>query len=244
MGQLTFIRNPKQAGSIVYDCIPQVGPCPNACNECFYNRPGAFYTDIVTPSVPNPADLPDGAIVRMNSGHDSNLHRNLVLSVAKLYPQHFFNTSIPRLDFPGPVVLTVNPKEDSDWHRPPTGGIRIPANLMFVRIRVSPANRQLTHDAVRAWTARQVPVVLTFMRYYDMAVPTNGWNGIDPAYVFKKHILNSYWCPTPEYTRAVMAEFADNRLVMLCGGHEGGLCRGCRNCETHYLQAAKRLRGE
>lgn len=237
-----MIRNPKQAGTVVFDCIPQSGPCPNNCNQCFYNRPGAFYTDIHESMVPHPADLPVEAIVRMNSGHDSNLHRDTVISVASLYPRTFFNTSIPRLDFPGPVVLTVNPREEDTFHRPPTSNM--PANLMFVRIRVSPSNRQLTQDAVRLWTARQVPVVLTLMRYYDQAVPANTWNTPDPAYVFKTHILNAYWCPTLAYTQAVMDVFMENRLVSLCGSHSGGLCQDCRNCETYYLQTAKRLRGE
>jgi hypothetical protein len=26
------VRNPKQDGSVLYDCIPQVGPCPNGRN--------------------------------------------------------------------------------------------------------------------------------------------------------------------------------------------------------------------
>ena len=32
------IRNPKQAGSNLYDCRPQVGKCPIGCSQCFYNR--------------------------------------------------------------------------------------------------------------------------------------------------------------------------------------------------------------
>ena len=237
-----MVRNPKQDGSVLYDCIPQVGPCPNQCHECFYNRAGAFYLDIAHPHVPAPETLPAGAIVRMNSGHDSNLQRELVVRTAAQYDQVFFNTSLPTFDFPGPFVLTVNPKEEEVYHRPPTA--RMPKSLMFVRVRVSPSNRRLAQDAIWSWTSNGIPTVLTFMRYYDMPVPENKWPAVKTPYVFKQHILNSYWCPTAAYTRAVMGVFADNPLVSMCGGHEGGLCKTCRNCETYYLQSAKRLRGE
>lgn len=239
---MSVIRNPKQAGSVLHDCIPQTGPCPVGCNQCFYNRPGAFYTDIAQPLVPDPADLPEGAIVRINSGNDSNWDRERVIETAAQYPRAFFNTSIPRFDFPGPVVLTVNPEEERGYRKPQ---LPVPANLMFVRIRVSPANAALVVAAVAEWTAgAYVPVVLTFMRYYDQVVPANTWPFEGTAYEYRTHILNSYWCPTPAFTRAVMKVFEHNRLVSMCGSHLTGTCTACRNCETHYLQAAKRLRGE
>ena len=244
MPPLNVIRNPKQADSLVYDCIPQTGPCPRGCSQCFYNRPGAFYTDIAQPSVPNPVALPDGAIVRMNSGHDSNLQRDLVLETARRYPRAFFNTSVDRLDFPGPVVLTVNPQEESDtFYTPWKCGV--PNNLMFVRVRVSPSNFKTAEQAVCMWAEEGVPVVLTLMRYYDQEPPASVWPfQVDTPYVFKKHLLNTYWCPTPAWSRAVLNRFRGWREVSLCGAHESGLCKDCRNCETYYLQAAKRLRGE
>ena len=88
-------RNPKQIGSPLYDCIPQAGKCPIGCNQCFFNRPGAFYTE--TPSIPEPDEIEPGGVVRMNCGHDSNLHRDLVISTAFQYEDAFFNTSIPLL---------------------------------------------------------------------------------------------------------------------------------------------------
>ena len=38
---------------------------------------------------------------------------------------------------------------------------------MFVRLRTSATNLRLVDQAVAAWTAAQVPVVITFMAYYD-----------------------------------------------------------------------------
>ena len=65
------------------------------------------------PHVPTPEEVGDG-IVRMNCGNDSNNQRDLVIETAKRYQRYFFNTSIPRFDFPGPVVLTANPKEEQE----------------------------------------------------------------------------------------------------------------------------------
>jgi hypothetical protein len=65
-----------------------------------------------------------------------------------------------------------------------------------------------------------------------------------PPYEFKKHILNSYWCPTTEFMRRILEWFKRNRLVTMCGTPIGGLCKDCRNCETYYLQTMKRMRGE
>ncbi len=38
--------------------------------------------------------------------------------------------------------------------------------------------------------------------------------------------------------------YAQNRLVSMCSSINSAYCRDCRNCETHYLQTMKRLRGE
>ena len=164
-------RNPKQDGTSLFDCIPQIGPCPIDCNQCFYNRPGAYYMPIDRPHVPTPEEVGDD-IVRMNCGNDSNNHRDLVIETATRYRRYFFNTSIPRFDFPGPVVLTANPKEEQessyampnwhgdDWHSPAP-------NLMFVRLRTSATNLRLVDRAVATWTAAKVPCVITFMAYYD-----------------------------------------------------------------------------
>jgi len=242
-------RNPKQEGTPFFDCIPQIGPCPIGCNQCFYNRPGAYYVPIDRPHVPTPEEVGDG-IVRMNCGNDSNNQRDLVIEAARQYRRYFFNTSIPRFDFPGPIVLTANPKEEQegsyampnwygdDWHSPA-------ANLMFVRLRTSATNLRLVNQAVAAWTAAQVPVVITFMAYYDHEpqVPADLlFKG--ECYQWRVRHINSYWCPTKEFMRWVMSRYAGNRLVSMCSSIDSAYCRDCRNCESHYLQTIKRLKGE
>ena len=158
-------RNPKQEGTPYFDCIPQSGACPLGCAECFFNRPGAYYVPLdQLPLVPTPEEVGDG-IVRMNCGNDSNNQKDLVIATAEQYKQVFFNTSIRNLDFPGPVVLTANPREEEPaWL--PFFAAEVPRNLMFVRLRVSGTNLGHIDDAVRWWTQGGVPVVLTFMAYY------------------------------------------------------------------------------
>lgn len=234
------IRNPKMAGTSLWDCVPQSGKCPIGCSQCFFNRPGAFYTEV--PSIPTPGEVGDG-IVRMNAGNDSNIDRKLVIQTAKQYKHFFFNTSIPRFDFPGPVVLTANPKEEGAALPP---GSEIPRNLMFIRLRVSGTNLRHVSAAATRWTSRQVPVVLTFMSYYDRIPQVDPQVGLTAAecYEWKIRHINSYHCPTPAFMRLVMGRFASNRLVSMCGSIESPYCRNCRNCETHYWQTKKRMGGE
>ena len=231
-----MIRNPKQIDSNVFDCIPQVGPCSIGCNQCFYNRPDAFYVPIDKPHVPSVEEVGNG-IVRMNCGNDSNHQRELVIETAQRYKHYFFNTSIPRFDFPGPVVLTANPsEEESHLYIHPTA----PNNLMFVRLRVSATNLPLIDKAVEGWTALQVPVVLTFMAYYDKCPQVDEEVvGLpeEECYEWKVRYVNSYHCPTPTFIRQVTQRYVGNRLVTTCGGY----CRDCHNCETYYWQTLKRL---
>jgi hypothetical protein len=44
--------------------------------------------------------------------------------------------------------------------------------------------------------------------------------------------------------RYVMKCYVDNRLVSMCGSIDVGYCRACRNCETYFWQAKKRMAGE
>ena len=85
---MTTTRNPKQEGTPFFDCIPQIGPCPINCNQCFYNRPGAYYVPIDKPHVPTPEEVGDG-IVRMNCGNDSNNQRDLAIEAAQKYKRFF-----------------------------------------------------------------------------------------------------------------------------------------------------------
>jgi hypothetical protein len=244
-------RNPKQAGTCLFDCKPQIGLCPIGCNQCFHNRSGAFYVPINQPHIPTPEEVGDG-IVRLNCGNDSNNQRDLVIETAKKYQRFFFNTSIPNYDFPGPVVLTANPKEEDEntyirplwkrdnWHSPA-------ANLMFVRLRTSSTNLDMVSRAIAAWTEANVPVVITFMSYYDAEpkVPERILSLVGgPCYEWRVRHINSYWCPTKPFMLLVMSRYATDRLVSMCGSINSAYCRDCRNCETYYLQTMKRLRGE
>jgi hypothetical protein len=240
-------RNPKQEGTNFFDCIPQVGPCPIGCNQCFYNRPGAYYVPIDQPHVPTPEEVGDG-IVRMNCGNDSNNNRELVIATAQQYEKFFFNTSVRNLDFPGPVVLTANPREEEPaWC--PNFADEVPNNLMFIRLRVSGTNLHHIDYAARWWTMAGVPVVLTFMAYYDCLpdVADRVRREFGPpgdCYEWRVRHINSYWCATKPFMRYVMRQFADNRLVSMCSSINSGYCRDCRNCETYYVQTMKRMRGE
>jgi hypothetical protein len=228
---MTYIANPKLVDTPILDCIPQSGKCPMNCPECFYNRPGAFYCE--PPNVPDPKLVGD-RLVRMNCGHDSNLERNLVIETAAQYKFVFFNTSISHFNFPGPVVFTANPKEEE----PACIVSPVPDNLMFVRLRVSSTNLQLVDTAAWEYTKRGVPVVLTFMAYYDKTP--------DPQfYEWRVRHTNSYWCPTNRFIESVRARpLLGHRLVSMCGALDDNYCRSCRNCETYYVQTIKRIRGE
>lgn len=271
-------RNPKMEGSNCVDCRVQTGPCPIGCNQCFYNRDGAFYCDINKPQIPDPFTFNEGGyIVRMNSGHDSNLHRDQVIAQAEKYDKVFFNTSMPNLDFPGPVVFTANGKEEEPaWcpivnrrgktNRLPPKQEEFFDRLMFVRLRVSPTNLELIEHAVAAWTAADVPVVLTFMAYYDQDPPgcrksdrePDAYEWRDPrdnraiqeeqkniiAYTWRKRTINSYYCPTPAFVEYIINRMKvhSRTLVTICGTLDSGKCKDCRNCETYYIQRAKHLR--
>ncbi|MHA1288427.1 MAG: hypothetical protein ACTSPB_13570 [Candidatus Thorarchaeota archaeon] len=260
----TYPRNPKMEGVGIWDCRPQVGKCPVGCNQCFYNREGAFYCDINKPHVPDPADVGND-IVRMNTGHDSNLLKELVIETARKYRRCFFNTSISDFDFPGPVVFTANRKEEEPAWCPvvdraeKTRQIHSKQEqffdrLMFVRLRVSPTNLELIEHAVAAWTAIDVPVVLTFMSYYDQAPPGTdemnrpdygicyGWKSF-VTYQWKKRHTNSYYCPTFAFICYVLKRMQGfgGRLVTMCGTPKSNWCRDCQNCKTYYIQTAKRL---
>jgi len=240
-------RNPKQEGTPFWDCIVQKGECPMQCNQCFYNRPGAYYVPISEmPLIPDPEEVGDG-IVRMNCGHDSSMEKDKVIAQAAEYQHAFFNTSIPAGlgEFPGPVVLTANRNEEA----PATLLAPPPKNLMYVRLRTSGTNLDLVDLAVEHYTAWQVPVIITFMAYYDVEPRVSSKvcadiGGMPECYEWKVRHINSYWCPTKLFMRYVMNRYQDNRLVSMCSSIGSAYCRDCRNCETHYLQTQKRLRGE
>lgn len=216
------------------------------CHQCFYNRPGAYYIPhSELPLIPDPEEVGDG-IVRMNCGHDSNNEFEKVVKAAACYKHVFFNTSLPMLGhFPGPVVFTANRCEESrpTLIAPPLN------NLMFVRLRTSATNLLYIDMAIEHYTAWQVPVVITFMAYYDVQPQVSGQvckdiGGREECYEWRVRHINSYWCPTKVFMRYVMNRYQNNRLVSMCSSIGSAYCRDCRNCETHYYQTQKRLRGE
>ena len=257
-----MIRNPKQEGSNILDCRPQTGPCPIDCNQCFYNRPEAFYVDINKFNILAQEEVEDHHIVRMNSGHDSNFQRDLVIETAQKYRRYFFNTSIPNFDFPGPVVFTANPKEEEPALTPLSNAwpsryrLWVPENIMFVRLRISASNLQLVKLAIKAWTDLQIPIVLTFMAYYEREaldaticdIDAKTLNKFSVAksdyYTWKTRHINSYYCPTKEFIAYVLKEMkmVGGRLVTLCGTLDSNYCRDCKNCENYYYQTVKQIK--
>jgi hypothetical protein len=209
------------------------------CNQCYYNRPGAYYIDTDKPLIPGVEGVGDG-IVRVNSGHDSNIDKGRVIKVAKRYKHFFFNTSMPNFDFPGPVVYTANKCEEKLACIPRD----CVSNLMFVRLKVSSTNLNYVEAAIalHQYFNKYVPIVLTFMRYYDYK-PSEPAGG-EKWYEYKKHIKNDSWCPTTHFKTAVMNRMKKigGRLVTMCGTIDSNYCRDCKNCETYYWQTIKHMR--
>ena len=227
-----YSKNPKLAGTNIVDCIPQTGECPRQCPECFYNG-GRFFRTLDEPWMPSEEEAA-GKIVRVNSGHDSNVEKDLVLEKTKQYFDRFYNTSVPNFDFPGPVVFTCNGgKKGIVKLADPT------YNLMFVRVRTNswdlePIDLALEHY----WHKHNVPVVLTFMRYYDIkSLPVAARND----YEWRKSILNEYFCIKQESVLSIMSKYKGTGLRS-CGTPVSSVCADCGNCEYLYWQAVRRIK--
>ncbi len=188
-----------------------------------------------------PAEETRGRIVRVNDGNDSNVRRDRVIDATQGYEHKFYNTAIPHdlEGFPGPVVLTANPgaKTDTFAYLLAT----IPRNLMFVRFRANTWNLPLCDEVVAHYTERDVPIVLTFMAYFETA------DKIPPThlrdYEFRKRMLNSYWAIIHQAWCRVMDRYRCNPLVHSCGteGVSGGsACRHCGNCLREYHATMER----
>ncbi len=239
---MSYIENPKTEGSGIVCCIPQTGACPVGCDDCFFQS-GRSYLEPLADNLPNiPAwsDLPAAGVVRMNDGNDSNVQRDQVIEGADKYDRVFFNTSIPKLDFPGPVVLTVNPgdKTYTDFHRIDDP----PKNLMFVRVRACTWNRELTQDIVEWYIPRGVPVVLTFLAFFKAVDQIPEMHR--EYYTERKRTLNTYTAIKHSRWAQIIAEWLHEPLVHSCGTEDttfGSACKNCGNCLREYHATKERM---
>lgn len=245
----SYIENPKTKSSGIVCCIPQTGRCPMKCKDCFFQSGRSYLEplDQNLPNMPNPELVEKyGYVVRVNDGNDSNNHRELVIESTKPYKRKFYNTSIPKglENFDAPVVLTVNPAQmtDSEAHLLDP----IPKNLMFVRVRTNTWNLDLVDKVIEHYSACGVPIVLTFMAYFDGQIPV----GHEKNYIFRKRTLNSYHAITTKAWKKIMARYLDdkryNKWVYSCGKIEGekGItaCRHCGNCLREYFAMTERTK--
>jgi hypothetical protein len=195
------------------------------CPECFFNG-GRFYRTLDEPLIPTPLEAA-GKVVRINSGHDSNLQRDLVIKTAQQYEHAFYNTSIPNFSFPGPVVFTAN---GNKVHLVP-----VPPNLMFVRVRVNTWDLSLQDEIIDYYLKLNTVVVCTFMRYYHYdSIKRHG------DYSYKKHVLNDYWSPTPEAIIRLMKRY-EGSGVRMCGTPYSSFCKDCLLCYFYYWETVRRL---
>ncbi|HUX55573.1 MAG TPA: hypothetical protein VMV77_01270 [Bacteroidales bacterium] len=239
-----YKENPKTKGSGILCAIPQTGTCPNKCEDCFFQS-GRSYLEPLQNNLPNmPEDILGYHVVRVNDGNDSNNDKDTVFCGTAGYLHKFYNTAIPNLDFDAPVVLTANPGKmtDSDFHKIDCP----PDNLMFVRFRANTWNTELQRQCIRYYCQKEIPIVLTFMAYF------NAVNKIPKAYeddyVFRKRTLNSYYAITTKAWHAVMKMYEDNKWVYSCGKIEGEKgdthCRFCGNCLREYFAALVKMNKE
>lgn len=217
-------KNPKLMGSKIVDAVPVAGKCPLDCPDCYGNRPGAFYAPLDEVILPS-ADETEGKVVRVNSRNDSNVHRAEVIRLTDGYQDRFFNTSIPDMDFPAPVVFTCNGRDiDGHFYR-----LEDISNLMFVRVKTNSWNLDLVDDVVRYYTYQRVPVVLTTMNYYTESLVKR-----KEDYEWKVHVTNPYWRLKDSVWRDIWMRYISNGLVFSCGNTRSTLCRDCHNCYWLY----------
>jgi len=237
---MPYIVNPKTKGSGIICCIPQEGGCPVKCADCFFQS-GRSYLEPLADNLPNMPSLEEvgNCVVRVNDGNDSNNDPELVMAAVQQYPQRFYNTSISRdlEKFDAPVVLTLNPSLQTD------ASIKlldpIPPNLMFVRMRTNTWNLHLVDETVKYYSEREIPVVLTFMAYYEADIPA----GHEKDYTYRKRTLNSYWVITTEAWDRVMARYKGNKWVYSCGKNADTFaCSRCGNCLREYFFVSQKLK--
>ena len=233
--------NPKVKGSGIIECIPQIGVCPNNCEDCFFQS-GRSYLEPLDENLPHipTAEMAKGRVVRINDGNDSNNQRELVEKIASQFADYFFNTSINYKleEFSAPVVLTLNPGKitDKDFHRLNS----IPKNLMFVRYRTNMWNVHILKEAIDYYTTKKVPVIITFMAYYTQVIPIK----YRQYYEWKQRTLNSYWCLKQEEVDVILDDYKNNSYVYSCGIKGQYSCSFCGNCIREYYNTKERIKNE
>ncbi|TET81253.1 hypothetical protein E3J38_04240 [candidate division TA06 bacterium] len=242
-----YIENPKTRGSGIICCIPQAERCPMECEECFFQS-GRSYLEPLGKNLPNMPTLEEVGhrVVRVNDGGDSGIRFHQVIRDTKKYPLKFYNTSIPQVldEFPAPVVLTVNPGERTDKHFYRVETEENLKKLMFVRARVNTWNGPLVDKIVEWYSAKKIPIVLTFMAYYKQPIPEL----YQRNYIYRIRTSNPYWAITTETWDLIMRLYAHNKWVHSCGkieGEEGTtLCRFCGNCLREFYATMERMKGD
>ena len=241
-----YRENPKTKGSGILTCIPQKGKCRWNCPDCFFQS-GRSYLEPLDENLPNMPYHMDAfrRVVRVNDGQDSLDDVDLVKKSTQFYDMKFYNTAQLATNWDildAPFVLTVNPSKTTDvsfYHVPPP----MPRHLMFVRVRTNTWNLDIVRSAVAYYTNWEVPVVLTFMAYYNTTdkYPPHGHAS---HYTERVRTKNSYKAITFEAWKFVMKQFELNRNVHSCGreGVASG-CRYCGNCLREYFTTMERLRG-
>lgn len=235
---MSYIENPKTKDSGIICCIPQEGTCPMRCADCYFQS-GRSYLEPLEENLPNmpPAELAVNRVVRVNDGNDSSNNRQLVIEATQIYKHKFYNTSVPNglAVFDAPVVLTVNPgpMTNHDAHL-----IDPPIQLMFVRFRANTWNLLLADTVIRYYTELDIPVVMTFMAYYDTDIPLP----FRDDYARRRRTTNEYYAITKEAFDRVMHPYIDNPLVHSCGKETvTTLCKYCGNCLREYYNTLVRM---
>lgn len=244
---MPWTDNPKTKGSGIVCCIPQTGTCPHNCKDCFFQS-GRSYLEPLKENLPNMPTIDDvgDRILRVNDGNDSFNKMDEVIRKTAEFPRKFYNTSIPKRleEYPGPVVLTVNPGKRTN-----RGALLLPdppKNLMFVRFRTNTFNLMSCDKVVEYYTKKDVPVVLTFMAYFNTADQIPSYCKVD--YIPRKRTTNEYHAITTQAWERVMYRYHREPLVSSCGKIEGEKgktgCRWCGNCLREYYATEERLEYE
>lgn len=236
---MPYIENPKTKGSGIICAIPQAGSCNMGCKDCFFQS-GRSYLEPLSENTPNMPSvcMSENRIVRVNDGNDSSNSRELVMESCKQFKNKFYNTSSPyKLEqYDAPVVLTVNPGELTCKAPFLLGYVK---NLMFVRVRTVTWNLLMVDQVIQHYTALKIPVVLTFMAFYETEVPLP--YSVD--YELRRRTINEYFAIRHSAWQRVMTPYHDNPFVHSCGieGVETG-CKYCGNCLREYFATLERMK--